>query len=132
MRWTALAAGAALTALAFVAVTRVADTREGLVAEVITLLAALVGVSLLVYGLAARKRPEAGGAPAATKIKQTERMRSSRDLVLGAGGIVLALILLTGLAISGGALWAGFGLALLVPMLAGSVYLCVRYLRASP
>ena len=132
MRWTALAAGAALTALAFVAVTRVADTRQGLLAEVITLLAGLAGVSLLIYGLTARKRPDAGRMPAAMEIKQTERARSSRDLLLGAGGIVLALILLTGLAISGGALWAGLGLALLLPMLAGSVYLCVRYLRASP
>ena len=55
-----------------------------------------------------------------------------RDLLLGAGGIAVALVLLTGLAVSGGPLWAGFGLAILLPMLAGSVYLCVRYLRASP
>jgi len=29
-------------------------------------------------------------------------------------------------------MWAGFGLALLLPMIAGSVYLCVRFLRANP
>jgi len=60
------------------------------------------------------------------------KTRSKRDLVLGAAGVLLAVILLTGLAISGGILWAGFGLALLLPMIAGSLYLCVRFLRANP
>ena len=133
MRWLALVAGVALTALAIAAVTRVADTREGLVAEIVTLLGALAGVSLLIYGLTARSRPRpqlaapTGLGPAIA----TPRVRSSRDLLLGAAGVALALILLGGLAISGGLLWAAFGLALLLPMLAGCVYLCLRYLRAS-
>lgn len=42
------------------------------------------------------------------------------------------MILLGGLALSGGGLWLGLGFALLLPMIAGSVYLCVRFLRASP
>ncbi|SRR5712692_261798 len=133
MRWLALVAGAALVALALAAVTRVSDTREGLIAEVITLLGGLAGIGLLVYGLAARnasatRRPSA--LPPA--VQASPRPRATRDLVFGAGGIVLALILLGGLALSGGALWAGFGLALLLPMIAGSAYLCVRFLRSSP
>jgi hypothetical protein len=130
VRWLAIVAGVALIAIAIAAVTRVADTREGLVAEVVTLLGGLAGVSLLIYGLAARPRPQ----PSPSRTGPTlaaPRGRSSRDLLLGAAGIALALILLGGLAISGGLLWAAFGLALLLPMLAGCVYLCLRYLRAS-
>jgi hypothetical protein len=132
LRWIAIVAGAALVALAFGAATRVADTREGLVAEVVTLFAGLAGVSLLIYGLAARPSP----APMPTRFhrreRETARSRTNRDLYLGAGGIGLALVLLGGLAVSGGPLWAGFGLAILLPMLAGSVYLCVRYFRSEP
>jgi len=132
MRWLALLAGVALIALAIVAVTRVADTREGLVAEVVTLLGALAGVSLLIYGLAARPRPrEASVAPRPAPSVATPRPRSSRDLLLGVVGIALALVLLGGLAFSGGFLEAAFGLALLLPMLGGCLYLCLRYLRAS-
>ena len=133
MRWLALVAGAALVALALAAVTRVSDTREGLIAEVVTLLGGLAGIGLLVYGLVVRtatatRRPS--GLPAA--VQATPRPRATRDLVFGVGGIVLALILLGGLAFSGGVLWAGFGLALLLPMISGSVYLCVRFVRSSP
>ena len=132
MRWLALVAGLALLVLAFAAAGRVTDTREGLVAEIITLLGGGAGFVLLIYAFAARQRSPAprltqAGAPAPS----TGKLRSPRDLWLGAGGIVLGLVLLSGLAFSGGPLWAGFGLALLLPMLAGSVYLCVRYLRAS-
>jgi hypothetical protein len=133
MRWLALVAGVALIALAIAAVTRVADTREGLVAEVVTLLSALAGVSLLIYGLVARPRPQPATIPARTTTAvATPRPRSSRDLVLGAAGIALALVLLVGLAVSGGFVWAAFGLALLLPMVSGCVYLCLRYLRAAP
>jgi len=133
MRWISLVAGAALVVLAFAAVTRVSDTREGLIAEVITLLGGVAGVGLLVYGLAARRT--AAGRPSMTRqleTRPTPRPRSTRDLVLGAGCIALALVLLGGLAISGGVLWAALGLALMLPMISGSVYLCVRFLRASP
>lgn len=133
MRWIALVAGVALIALAAGAVTRVEDTREGLVAEIVTLLSALAGVSMLIYGLVARPRPHVPQPPGPARPVATEpRPRTARDLVLGAGGVFLALLLLGGLAVSGGALWAGFGLALLLPMIAGSVYLCVRFLRRAP
>jgi hypothetical protein len=134
LRWIALAGGIALVGLAFAAATRVADTREGLVAEVVTLLAGLAGVSLLIYGFASRPRPGGPQTPvnAPTATRAQPRRRTGRDLLLGAGGVALALVLLTGLGVSGGALWAGFGLALLLPMLAGSVYLCIRYFRSEP
>ena len=132
MRRLALLAGAALIVLAFGSATRVADTREGLIAEVITLLGGLAGIVLLTYAFASRPRPQAVQPPPSTAPRQARPQQSRRDLLLGAGGIVLTLLLLGGLAYSGGALWAGFGLALMLPMLAGSVYLCVRYLRASP
>ena len=131
MRWIALVAGFTLVGLAFAAATRVTDTREGLVAEVITLLAGLAGVSLLIYGFAARPRPQAS-APPVRPSRSTTHRRTIRDLFLGAGGVVLAVVLLTGLAVNGGALLAGFGVALLLPMLAGSIYLCVRYFRSAP
>jgi hypothetical protein len=134
LRWIALAAGLALVALAFAAATRVADTREGLIAEVVTLLAGLVGVSLLIYGWAARWRPAAPEPPrndAAVTPAEPKR-RTRRDLLLGAAGVAVGLVLLAGLAASGGPLWAALGLALLLPMLSGSVYLCVRYFRSEP
>jgi hypothetical protein len=131
MRWLALIAGAALIVLAIGAVTRVADTREGLVAEIVTLLGALAGVSLLIYGLTVRPRPQVASPTRPGPAIATPGPRAWRDLFLGAAGIALALILLGGLAISGGLVWAAFGLGLLLPMLGGCAYLCLRYLRAS-
>ena len=133
MRWLALVSGVALVALAFGAATRVADTREGLFAEVITLLGGMAGVSLLIYGLAARRRAAAPTSSAQYVAEsRPPRPRSGKDLFLGVGGIALSLALLTGLALSGGFWWALSGAVLLLPMLSGSVYLFVRYLRASP
>lgn len=132
MRWLSLTAGIALIALAFAAATRVADTRQGLIAEVITLLAGLVGTSLVLYGLFANVRasplrrtptPSIEPAPPAA-------VPSAREFVIGAGGLILAAVLLGGLALSGGLQWAGLGLILLLPMVAGSAYLCIRFLRA--
>lgn len=123
--------GLALLVLAILFADRVSDTRQGQVFEVIALFAGLGGIGLLGFafgfrprpsGSVTRKRPDTGPAKA----------RSNRDLALGAGGVLLAILLLTGLAISGGILWAGFGLALLLPMIGGSVYLFVRFLRANP
>jgi len=122
----------ALVALAFAAATRVTDTREGLVAEVITLLGGMAGVGLLIYAFAARRRPGRRQDDPTPKSSVTGGRRSLRDLAFGAGGIVLGVVLLTGLAFSGGPLWASLGLALLLPMLAGSIYLCVRFLRSAP
>ena len=132
MRWIALVAAAALVAIAFAAAGRVTDTREGLVAEIVTLLGGATGFVLLIYAFGARKRPAPPDSTGGTTTTRTAYARSSRDLLLGGSGIALSIILLGGLALSGGPLWAGFGLAILLPMLAGSVYLCVRYLRANP
>lgn len=135
MRWLSLVAGAALIALAFAAATKVADTREGLVAEVILLFAALAGIGLLIYGLAARRglteRRLPAGTPAQVVAAARAQPRSTRDLFTGVGGVALAVVLLAGLALSGGMLWVGLGFALLLPMLAGSVYLFVRYMRGA-
>jgi hypothetical protein len=131
VRWLALVSGVALIVLAVAAVTRVSDSREGLIAEVITLLGALAGISLLIYALAARQRSVSMPASAPATSVSEFRPRSAGDLRLGGAGLVLAVILLGGLAFSGGPMWATLGLALLLPMIAGSVYLCVRWLRAS-
>ena len=132
MRPLALVAGVALIGLAFAAATRVTDSREGLVAEVVTLLGAVAGIGLLMYVWMSRPRPGAVAAPAPRRPEpDSARPRSAWDLVLGVSGVALALALLAGLAVTGGPLWAGLGLALLLPMLAGCVYLCVRYLRSA-
>ena len=132
MRWVALIAGVALIVLAIAAVTRVEDTREGLIAEVVTLLGGAAGVSLLIYGLASRRGLPKAPALGSRRKDAAPVAPSRRDVVLGVGGIALSLILLTGLAITGGVAWAALGLALLLPMFAGSIYLCVRYVRAGP
>jgi hypothetical protein len=130
MRRFAVVAGVALVIVAFTAATRVADTREGLIAEVVTLLAGVAGVGFLIYGLAARTRTPMGERVA--RAPRPIQPRTARDLLVGAGGVALAAILVIGLAISGGPLPAVFGLVLLLPMIAGCVYLCVRFLRANP
>ena len=60
-RWAALFIGLWLDGVAFAAASRVADTRDGLIAEIITLFAALVGVSLTIYGLVSGASPAAHG-----------------------------------------------------------------------
>ena len=130
MRTLSVLGGLTLLILAIAAADRVSDTQQGQVFEVVALLAGLGGIGLLGFAFGfrpppARRTTQPSGEPA------PPRPRSNRDLVLGAGGVLLAIILLTGLAISGGILWAGFGLALLLPMIGGSVYLCVRFVRAS-
>jgi hypothetical protein len=128
MRWLALVAGAGLIALAFGAATRVADTREGLIAEVITLMAGLFGVSLLLYGLlagAARPAPRPLTSPAAPV-----RPPSRKEFTIGAAGLGLAVLLIGGLAITAGWELAALGTVMLLPMIAGSGFLCGRYLQA--
>jgi len=132
-RWLALVAGIALVVLAFVAYTHVSDTREGQIAEVVTLVAGAAGLLLAIYWFAARERPQSRTQPGSEKaMPPALRAGSPRDLALGAGGIGLGAVLLAGLAISGGLGWAGLGFLLLLPMLAGSVYLCWRWLRTTP
>jgi hypothetical protein len=130
MRWPALGAGVALIAVAFLAATRVADTREGLVYEVITLLAGLAGVSLLLYGLVAtfsHSRPTLQAPP--VPISAAEKVHNAGELLAGASGLVLAAILLAGIAATAGAWWALLGLILLLPMIAGCIYLCFTFAR---
>ena len=129
MRWLALAAGIGFVVLAFAAATRVTDTRDGLIAEVVTLFSGLAGVSLVLYGRFAgmRHSPRPGVAPGPPA---PPRPPSGRDLAIGAGGLVLAAILLGGLFVSAGWQWAALGLVILLPMIVGSAFLCGRFLMA--
>jgi len=131
MRWVSLAIGLLVIGLAFGAATHVADTREGLIAEVITEFAALIGIVLILYGLFAgsirsRGRTSSERRPAAT----TPAVRTVRDLAQGIAGLLVALVLLTGIALSAGISWALLGGVLLLPMIAGSIYLCARFMTA--
>jgi hypothetical protein len=117
-----------LIVIAFAAATFVADTREGLIAEVVTLMAGVVGVSLLLYGLLARAGSASG--PSAFPRSGPARAPSSREFTIGAAGLGLALILIGGLAVSAGWQWAALGSVMLLPMIAGSAFLCGRFLRA--
>jgi hypothetical protein len=131
VRWLALATGAVLVVVAFLAGARIADTREGLVFEVIALLAGLTGVSLVLYGWvaamagahAAPPRPPVASPPAA-------QVRWANELLIGGAGLVIAMVLVIGIALSAGVLWAVLGLVLLLPMAIGSAFMCLRFLRA--
>ena len=129
MRWVSLVGGIAFVVLAFAAATRVTDTRDGLIAEVVTLFSGLAGVSLVLYGLFARARPSPS-PPTATTSRPPARPPSARDLAIGAGGLALAVILLGGLLLSAGWQWAALGFIILLPMIAGSALLCGRFLMA--
>jgi uncharacterized membrane protein len=131
VRWLALATGAALVAIAFVTGSRVADTREGLLFEVIALLAGLSGVSLLIYGwVAGAARAQDGRRFSPDTPPPAVQIRSANELLVGGGGLVIAAVLVVGIGISAGLLWALMGLVLLLPMVIGCVYLCLRFLRA--
>jgi hypothetical protein len=126
-----LLAGLLLVGLAFLAAGRVADTREGLISEVITLLAGMAGVLLVLYGLFATSGKTSGQAEPQGRIRSTPpRVRSANDLLVGGGGLLIAMILIVGIALSTGPLWGLLGLVLLLPMVVGCAYLCVRFLRA--
>ncbi|MHB8612186.1 MAG: hypothetical protein ACYDAL_07130 [Candidatus Dormibacteraceae bacterium] len=130
MRWLSLLVGFGLVVVAFVAASRVADTREGLIAEVITLLAGLAGVSLVLYGLLAGARPASRQSLPQAPAQARARTPSTKDLAIGAGGLLLSAVLIGGLALSAGWQWAALGSVMLLPMIAGSAFLCVRFLRA--
>ena len=130
MRWLALAAGAVLVVIAFLAGSRVEDTREGLIAEVIALLAGLGGVSLVMYGwVAANIRTHAAPAPK-TQSSPAAQIRTANELVVGSAGLLVAIFLVVGIGVSAGVPWAVLGLVLLLPMVIGSAFLCLRFLRA--
>lgn len=118
--------------VAFFAAGRVANTREGLVYEVITLLGGLAGVSLILYALFANPSQQIGpaNAPMPVSLATPPRVRSANELVLGGSGLLIASTLVIGIAISAGPPWALLGLVLLLPMVTGCAYLCLRFLRA--
>jgi hypothetical protein len=127
-RALSLIVGAGLVAIAFAAGSRVADTREGLIAEVVTLLGGLVGVSLVLYGLLAGARP--APRPSTTHLSTPARPPSAREFSIGAAGLGLAVVLIGGLVVTAGWQWAALGSVMLSPMIAGSALLCGRFLRA--
>jgi hypothetical protein len=129
LRRLSLIGGIALIVVAFGAGTRVADTREGLIAEVITLLAAVAGITLVLYGMFAGARP---GPPRAAAVQPSApaRLPSRSDFAAGSAGLIVAAVLIGGLVVTAGWQWAAWGSVLLLPMIAGSIYLCGRYLRA--
>ena len=129
-RWIAVLAGLALVAIAFIAASHVADTREGLIAEVVTLFAGLVGVLLLLYGLVPKRSTAARDATPASPSSRRVGPRSANDLLLGSTGLLVAAVLLSGLVMSGGWQWAVIGALLLLPMIAGCVYLCAAFMTA--
>lgn len=131
MRWAALGAGVILVVVAFLAGSRVADTREGLIYEVVTLLAGLAGVSLVLYGLVAPMSRAAPTPPAPrVALPATQRVHNAGELVVGVAGLVISAVLLGGIAATAGLLWALLGGVLLLPMIAGCAYLCVSFARA--
>lgn len=120
-----------LVVVAFLAGSRVADTREGLIYEVVTLLAGLAGVSLLLYGLVA-PMSRAGSTLQSPRVAPaaTQRVHNAGELLVGVAGLVVSVVLLGGIAATAGVLWALLGGVLLLPMIAGCVYLCVSFARA--
>lgn len=130
MRWPALGLGVILIVGAFLTGARVADTREGLVYEVVTLLAGLAGVSLLLYGLVATLgRPQAGVPRRQTPALPGEKVHNAGELVVGGFGLAVATILIVGIGVSAGVPWALVGSVLLLPMIAGCAYLCFSFAR---
>jgi len=130
VRWPALGAGVILVAIAFGAATRVADTREGLIYEVVTLLAGLAGVSLLLYGLVATfSHAQPTAAAPVVVARATAKVHNAGELLVGAAGLVVAAILLAGIAFTAGGWWALLGSILLLPMIAGCMYLCFTFAR---
>ncbi len=131
MRWPALGAGVILIVVAFLAGSRVADTREGLIYEVVTLLAGLAGVSLLLYGLVA-PMSRAGRTPESSRVAApaTQGVHNAGELLVGVAGLVTSAVLLGGIAATAGLLWVLLGGVLLLPMIAGCTYLCVSFARA--
>jgi hypothetical protein len=131
LRRLSLLAGLALIALAFVAATRIENTRQGLIAEVTLYLCGALGLVLLFYGLFARSRPSTSNQSESVEARTPQaKVPTANDLVLGTTGILFAIILLSGLAFSAGMLWLVLGFVLLLPMIAGSFYLSLRFIRA--
>ena len=129
-RAAAIIGGFALIVIAFVAAGKVADTRAGLVAEITTLFAGLVGVLVLRSGLVPKRAHREQLVPSRARASDNESLRSANDLVVGGGGLLVAAILIAGLLWSAGWLWALVGGVVLLPMIAGCAYLVVLFARA--
>lgn len=129
-RAAAIVAGAALIITAFIAAGSVADTRGGLIAEITTLLAGLAGVIVLLYGLVPRRTDREPRPVSPARRSPDDVPRTANDLVLGAGGLVVGVILIVGLLWSAGWTWALVGGVVLLPMLAGCAYLLALFVRA--
>jgi len=129
-RGLAIGGGLLLVAVAFIAATRVADTREGLIAEVVTLISGLAGVSLLLYGLIPKRAAPASSVRTPRAEGSGPGPRTANDLLFGGLGLLLAAVLLGGLVLSAGWLWALLGAVLLLPMTIGCGYLLAVFIRA--
>lgn len=130
VRLLSVIAGLALIAVAAAAETRVDNTRAGVISEVVFLLGGLAGLVLLFYGLFAR--PGQSTKLTSQSLITTapgSKVRSVNDLIVGVAGIVLWVVLLTGLATSGWIVGIALGFIALLPMIIGSVYLSLRFLR---
>jgi hypothetical protein len=129
-RTLGIGGGLLLVAIAFIAATNVADTRQGLIAEIVTLLSGLAGVALLLYGLVPKRpaRTSAGGPRPASAAVQGPR--TANDVLIGSVGLLLAAVLITGIVLSAGWMWALLGAVLLLPMTIGCGYLLAAFIRA--
>ena len=131
-RWLSISTGAVLIVIAFAAGLRVSDSREGLIYEIVTLFSGLIGVSLLLYGLVAhsfRGRDRHRAPARQSHSTPAIRVHTLNELVIGAVGLLVAALLVVGLAASGGALWGVLGFAILLPMVAGCGFLCYGFIR---
>src|SRR5260370_32015921 len=91
MRWGAVGSGVILVVVAFLAGSRVADTRECIIYEVVTLLAGLAGVSFLLYGLVA-PMSRAGRTPQSPRVAPpaTQSVHNAGELLIGVAGLVIS------------------------------------------
>jgi hypothetical protein len=129
-RTLGIGGGLLLVTVAFMAAANVADTRQGLIAEIVTLLSGLAGVGLLLYGLIPKRpAPASSSAPKPAEVV-VHGPRTANDLVVGTLGLLLAAALIGGIVLSAGWTWAVIGAVLLLPMTIGSGYLVAAFIRA--
>ena len=76
------------------------------------------------------RRPASGSPRGDLQRTRGPAVRTANDLLIGSCGLVLAAVLMAGLAVSGGWLWVALGGLLLVPMMVGCTYLVAAFWRA--
>jgi len=74
-------------------------------------------------------RPRSAAAAPPVVTQPTARVHNAGELLVGAAGLVVAAILLAGIAATAGGWWALLGSILLLPMIAGCIYLCFAFAR---